>query len=87
MEKKEILLPNKKYAKAPDRELDLRINLDTSESLLRIGDKDIVLDVAELFDTERNKSVNYKIYGKLRMIFRNLYTGSTSYGYLEERTY
>ena len=86
-ENKKILLPSKKYAKAPDAELDLRINLDTSESLLRIGDKDIVLDVAELFDSERNKSVNYKIYGKLRMIFRNLYTGATNYDYLNERLY
>jgi hypothetical protein len=86
-ENKEILLPSKKYAKAPDKELDLRINLDTSESLLRIGDKDIVLDVAELFNTERNKSLNYKIYGKLRMIFRNLYTGFTNYEYLNERLY
>ena len=86
-ENKEILLPSKKYANAPDQELDLRINLETSESLLRIGDRDIVLDVAELFNKERNESVNYKIYGKLRMIFRNLYTGSTNYSYLEERLY
>jgi hypothetical protein len=84
---KEILLPNKKYANAPDQELDVRLNLDTTESLLRIGDKDVVLDVAELFNRERNSSVNYKIYGKLRMIFRNLYTGSTNYSYLEERLY
>ena len=54
-ENKEILLPSKKYANAPDQELDLRINLETSESLLRIGDRDIVLDVAELFNKERNE--------------------------------
>ena len=86
-ENKEILLPNKKYSNAPDKELDLKVNLDTSESLLRIGDKDIILDVAKLFDVERNTSVNYKIYGKLRMLFRNLYTGTTNYSYLEERLY
>lgn len=86
-ENKEILLPSKKFANAPDQELDVRLNLDTSESLLRIGDRDIVLDVAELFNKERNESINYKIYGKLRMIFRNLYTGSTNYSYLEERLY
>ena len=86
-ENKEIILPSKKYANAPDQELDVRLNLETSESLLRIGDRDIVLDVAELYNKERNNSVNYKIYGKLKMIFRNLYTGATSYNYLEERLY
>jgi len=84
---KEILLPSKKYANAPDKELDIKIGLDTTESLLRIGDRDIVLDVAELFKKERNASVNYKIYGKLRMIFRNLYTGTTNYEYLNERLF
>ena len=86
-ENKEILLPSKKYANAPDQELDVRVGLDTSESLLRIGDRDIILDVAKLYEKERNECVNYKIYGKLRMIFRNLYTGSTNYSYLEERLY
>ena len=86
-ENKEILLPSKKYANAPDQELDVRLNLETSESLLRIGDRDVILDVADLFNRERNDSINYKIYGKLRMIFRNLYTGSTNYSYLEERLY
>ena len=86
-ENKEIILPSKKYANAPDQELDIRLGLDTSESLLRIGDRDVVLDVADLFNRERNDSINYKIYGKLRMIFRNLYTGSTNYSYLQERLY
>jgi hypothetical protein len=86
-ENREIILPSKKYANAPDKELDIRLNLDTSESLLRIGDRDVILDVAELFNTERNASVNYKIYGKLRMIFRNLYTGTTEYEHLRELLY
>jgi len=86
-ENKEIILPSKKYANAPDQELDIRLGLETSESLLRIGDRDVILDVADLFNRERNDSINYKIYGKLRMIFRNLYTGSTNYSYLQERLY
>jgi len=86
-ENKEIILPSKKYANAPDQELDIRLGLETSESLLRIGDRDVILDVADLFNRERNDSINYKIYGKLRMIFRNLYTGSTNYNYLQERLY
>lgn len=86
-ENKKIVLPSKKFANAPDEELDLKLNLDTSESLLRIGERDIVLDIAKLYSKERNDSINYKIYGKLKMVFRNLYCGNTDYTYLKDRLY
>jgi hypothetical protein len=87
MEKKEILLPNKRYAKANEEELNLSLNLETTESLIRVGERDIILDAAQIFDDERNASNQYKIYGKLKMIFRNMYSGTTSYNYLQERLY
>ena len=86
-ENKKILLPSKRYKKADDQELNLELGLENSESLLRIGDKDIILDLAKLYVDERNASPNYKIYGKLRMIFRNMYSGTTEYSYLKERLY
>jgi hypothetical protein len=86
-EKKEIILPSKRYANADEQELSVKLNLETSESLLRIGDKDIILDVAKLYNDERNRSVNYKIFGKMNMVFRNMYSGNTEYDYLKERLY
>jgi hypothetical protein len=86
-ENKKILLPNKRYKKADDQELNLELGLETSESLLRIGDKDIILDLAKLYVDERNASPNYKIFGKLKMVFRNMYSGTTEYSYLKERLY
>ena len=86
-ENKVILLPRKKYSQADDQDLNLKLDLDTSESLLRVGEKDIVLDIAQLFDKERNDSVKYKIYGKLNMVFRNMYSGSTGYPYLADKMY
>jgi hypothetical protein len=86
-EKKEIILPSKRYANADDQELSIKLNLETSESLLRIGDRDIILDVAKLYDDERNRSVNYKIFGKMNMVFRNMYSGNSNYEYLKERLY
>ena len=77
MEKKQIILPSKKFARADEQELELKLNLDNSDTLMRIGDRDIILDIDEQYFKERNESINYKIYGKLRMIFRNLYSGST----------
>lgn len=86
-ENKKIILPVKRYINAEEQELDVRLNLETSESLMRIGDRDVVLDIAELFNTERQKSKKYKIYGKMKMVFRNLYSGSTEYTYLKDRLY
>jgi hypothetical protein len=85
--KKEILLPSKRYKKAEEQDLNLNIGLETSQTLLRIGDKDIILDIDKLYDKERNQSNKYKIYGKLKMVFRNMYSGDTSYDYLQERVY
>ena len=86
-ENKQILLPSKEYAKSSETDLDFPLVLETSETLMRIGDRDIILDIDQLYDKERNDSVNYKIYGKLKMIFRNLYTGTTDYTYLTDRLY
>jgi len=85
--KKEILLPSKRYKKADEQDLNLNIGLETSQTLLRIGDKDIILDIDKLYDKERNESNKYKIYGKLKMVFRNMYSGDTSYDYLQKRVY
>ena len=79
MEKKEILLPTKRYFKAEEQDLNLNVKLENDETLLRQGDKDIVLNLADLFNEERNKSINYKIYGKIKMVFRNMYSGYTQY--------
>jgi hypothetical protein len=79
MEKKEILLPTKRYFKADEQDLNLNVKLENDEALLREGDKDIILNLADLFNEERNKSINYKIYGKIKMVFRNMYSGYTDY--------
>lgn len=79
MEKKEILLPSKRYFKADEQDLNLNVKLENDETLMREGDKNIMLNLTELFDDERNQSFNYKIYGKLKMVFRNIYNGYTDY--------
>ncbi len=86
-ENKKILLPIKRYKNAQEQELDVKLQLETSESLMRIGDRDVVLDIADLFNKERQVSKKYKIYGKMKMVFRNLYSGSTDYTYLKDRLY
>jgi hypothetical protein len=87
VEKKEILLPSKRYFKADEQDLNLNVKLENDETLLREGDRDIVLNLTELFDDERNQSFNYKIYGKLKMVFRNMYNGYTDYAPLLRNLY
>jgi hypothetical protein len=87
MEKKRIILPPKKFFGSPDEDLNIRLGLDESQNLLREGDRTIILDNSILFAKERNESPNYKIHGKLKMVFRNMYSGETNYDTLRERLY
>ena len=88
MQKKEILLPQKKYYQSPSEDLNTTIGLDTTDELFREGDKTIILDLERLFFKERNESVKYKLYGKLKMVFRNLYLGDVeNYSNLQEYLY
>lgn len=87
MERKEIILPNKRYAKAPEIDVQTKVGLDSTQQLLREGDRSILLDIPTLFQKERNESINYKIYGKFKMIFKNLYSGNTNYDPLLENLY
>ena len=85
MKNKRILLPDKRYKKAPEENLSIKVNLDEIDKSLVNSERNIVLDVNELFNKERNDSLNYKIYGKLRMIFKNLYYGDVSDEYTDLR--
>lgn len=85
--KKNILLPSKKFFGSIEEDLTIRVGLDESRNILREGDRTILLDTALLFDKERNESNNYKIHGKLKMVFRNMYSGTTDYIPLREILY
>jgi hypothetical protein len=87
MEKKQIILPTLRYEGAPAVDTQIRVGFEEQQSLLRTDDRDIVLNLAEQFATERSNSKRYKFYGKMKMIFRNLYFGMTDYDYLKERLY
>ena len=87
MENKKIILPTKRFANADEEDIDIRVNLDEQKNLLREGERNIVLDINELFNKERNDSKNYKIHGKIKMIFRNMYSGVTSYPPLNKNLY
>jgi hypothetical protein len=87
MEKKQIILPSKKFFGSTDEDLNLKISLDETKNLLREGERTTILDTSVLFTKERNESTYYKVHGKLKMVFRNLYSGSTGYQPLKKNLY
>ena len=87
MDKKRIILPSKKFFGSINEDQTIRVGLEETENLLREGDRTIILSNAELFNKERNESNSYKIHGKLKMVFRNLYSGSSEYNPLLKRLY
>lgn len=85
MDKKKIILPTKRYFGSNAEDLNIGVGLDETKNLLREGDRTIILDTSVLFAKERNESPNYKIHGKMKMIFRNLYSGLSDYQPLAEK--
>ena len=85
MEKRKVILPEKRFAKASSEDLNLSIKLSEEKSLLTNDEREYILDINELFSAERNDCKRYKIFGKIRPIFRNMYSGTTSYGPLSEQ--
>jgi hypothetical protein len=87
MNRKTIILPRKRFFTASDEDLNIKVQMESNDNLLREGDKDVVIDSDIIFNEERQKCQKYKIYGKLKMIFRNMYSGTTNYTYLKNRLY
>ena len=79
MEKREILLPSKRYFKANEEDVTINVKLEGDAALLRQGERDIILDLPTLFNDERVICQKYKIYGKIKTVFRNMYSGTTDY--------
>ena len=70
MEKKRIILPSLRYENAPEVDSQIRLGFEEEKSLLRNDDRDVVLNLSEQFAKERADSKRYKLYGKMKMVFR-----------------
>jgi hypothetical protein len=72
---KEYILPSKKYYNSQEINLTENIVLNNSLKLLRENEINYDINLIEQFNVERQKSNNYRIYGKIKMIFSNSYSG------------
>lgn len=58
---------------------NLKFSLNSEQNLLRENDYNVVIDTNEQYIKERNESIKYKIFSKIKMVFRNQYLGITSF--------
>ena len=58
-----------------EQDKQIQIKLDNNSKLLNENDYNVIIDSNEQFIKERNNSKKYKLYGKIKMIFRNQYSG------------
>jgi len=83
--KKTILHPTKRFDNALSEDIQIRIDLESNEKIIRNDDRNVILNLSQQYFNEKNSCINYKIFGKLRMVFRNLYEGFSEYSYLRNR--
>lgn len=61
--------------------------LNEKNGILTDTNKNIVIDAKDVFTSERNESKSYRIFGKIRTIFKNIYYGFSNYSYLNKKLY
>ena len=62
MKNKKILLPSKAFIGATDENINLNVHFENEQNIIREGDRNIIINNSELFDKERNDSIDYKIH-------------------------
>lgn len=74
------IVPSKdRYKGAPTEDISLQVNLNGDRRNMVDGDRTVILNLAERFDVERQKSSTFRVTGKITNISNNVISGSTNY--------
>ena len=76
-----------RYAGAPSTNLSLKVGIDQQNLNYIDGDRNIIVNLDERFDIERELSRKYRIVGKISNIFNNTLSGSTFYSPFKDDLY
>src|SRR6056300_649115 len=68
-----------RYKGAPTEAVGLQVSLNGDRRTLVDGDRTVLINLAERFNEERQKSSTFRVTGKINNIFNNTITGSTNY--------
>lgn len=82
-----ILSPGLRYKSAP--EVDSYVNVPLSQTSKNITeyDRSQIIDLVDVFDKERDKSVLFRPLAKITFLFKNTYVGETNYRPFYENLY
>ena len=82
-----ILSPGLRYKSAP--EVDTYVNVPLSQTSKNITeyDRSQIIDLVDVFDKERDKSVLFRPLAKITFLFKNTYVGETNYRPFYENLY
>jgi len=82
-----IVLGSLRYKTATDTDLSIPTPLVQNSKNLQEFDRSIDVNLAQLFDDERQKSTTFRPVCKFQLLYENAYTGSTNYPPLENNLY
>jgi hypothetical protein len=82
-----IILGSLRYKTATNTDLSIPTPLVQNSKQLNEFDRTIDVNLAQLFDDERQKSTIFRPTCKFQLLYENSYTGSTNYVPLENNLY
>lgn len=74
-----IILGSKRYASAPNTLLSTILSLSQNQKEIIEFDRNVDVRLQETFNEERQRSTTFRPTGKFYLVFKNSYTGKTSY--------
>jgi len=82
-----IVLGSLRYKTSTDTDLSIPTPLVQNSKNLQEFDRSIDVNLAQLYDDERQKSTTFRPVCKFQLLYENAYTGSTNYPPLENNLY
>ncbi len=74
-----IILGSLRYKSASNVDMAIKVPFIQTSKLITEYDKNIDLDLQQLFDDERQKSTKFRPSSKFLFVFKNSYTGTSTY--------
>jgi len=82
-----VIRPDLQFASAPDSDISINTYLDQTQSEVIDYDRTVTVNLATLFDNERNSSTTFRPILKISYIYENSLVGSTQYEIYRDRLY
>ena len=82
-----IIESTQRYKGAPLQDQQMNISLQQTQKELTEFDRSVDLNLALVFDEERQQSFTFRPVGKFMVVFENAYTGSTTYPPFRDNLY